>query len=580
MRCLRCSGRRSGSTLILRFKAIVNNARACKDRVNPVMQKLTLLLTALILSTFVSAQTAVETPGVVVDSRSALFEQQETEQLDQLRNQTKPFGHTLFGGGFSASETRGLNADYIVSVGDRVAVRIWGATAYEKIQVVDSQGNIFIPDVGPVKLGGVKNSQVNGTVKAAIARVYTNDVEVYTNLITAQSASVYVTGYVHRPGKYAGMPTSSVLSFIDKAGGIDSASGSFRKIEILRNSKVLAVVDLYEFIRDGVIPDVVLKEGDAIVVKPLMQTVVVGGDAAKPNRFEFTSDTITGSDVMDLSSPASGVTHVAVSQIRNGEGVFEYLPIEKFKGRLIGDGDVISFRSDVNDRNISVNIDGSFTGASAITINRRATLRQVLDLIEVDPELSAYERIFIKRKSIASRQKSAIENSLKRLEAEYFTAPSSTDSESRIRVQEAELITAFVKKVSVVEPQGTLVVVSENGIADIVLENDDTIFIPRRNPSVLVSGEVRLPRAFLWEKGNSVKDYISRAGGFSNNANRMNILLVKQDGRVIDASDGPVESGDELLVLPKAPTKSLQLAASITDILYKIAVATRVAVSI
>jgi len=564
----------------LQFKAIVNKACVCKNRVNTVMQRLTVLLTALTLSTLVSAQTAVETPGVVVDSRSALFEQQETEQLDQLRNQTKPFGHTLFGGGFSASETQGLNADYVVSVGDRVAVRIWGATAYDKIQVVDSQGNIFIPDVGPVKLGGVKNSQVNGTVKAAIARVYTNDVEVYTNLITAQSASVYVTGYVHRPGKYAGMPTSSVLSFIDKAGGIDSASGSFRKIEILRNSKVLAVVDLYEFIRNGVIPDVVLKEGDAIVVKPLMQTVFVGGDAAKPNRFEFTSDTITGSDVMDLSSPASGVTHVAVSQIRNGEGVFEYLPIEKFKGRLIGDGDVISFRSDVNERNISVNIDGSFNGASAITINRRATLKQVLDLIEVDPQLSAYERIFIKRKSIASRQKSAIENSLKRLEAEYFTAPSSTDSESRIRVQEAELIAAFVKKVSVVEPQGTLVVVSEKGIADIVLENDDTIFIPRRNPSVLVSGEVRLPRAFLWEKGNSVNDYISRAGGFSNNANRMNILLVKQDGRVIDASDGPVESGDELLVLPKAPTKSLQLAASITDILYKIAVATRVAVSI
>lgn len=564
----------------MQFKAIVNKACVCKNRVNTVMQRLTVLLTALTLSTLVSAQTAVETPGVVVDSRSALFEQQETEQLDQLRNQTKPFGHTLFGGGFSASETQGLNADYVVSVGDRVAVRIWGATAYDKIQVVDSQGNIFIPDVGPVKLGGVKNSQVNGTVKAAIARVYTNDVEVYTNLITAQSASVYVTGYVHRPGKYAGMPTSSVLSFIDKAGGIDSASGSFRKIEILRNSKVLAVVDLYEFIRNGVIPDVVLKEGDAIVVKPLMQTVFVGGDAAKPNRFEFTSDTITGSDVMDLSSPASGVTHVAVSQIRNGEGVFEYLPIEKFKGRLIGDGDVISFRSDVNERNISVNIDGSFNGASAITINRRATLKQVLDLIEVDPQLSAYERIFIKRKSIASRQKSAIENSLKRLEAEYFTAPSSTDSESRIRVQEAELIAAFVKKVSVVEPQGTLVVVSEKGIADIVLENDDTIFIPRRNPSVLVSGEVRLPRAFLWEKGNSVNDYISRAGGFSNNANRMNILLVKQDGRVIDASDGPVESGDELLVLPKAPTKSLQLAASITDILYKIAVATRVAVSI
>jgi len=544
------------------------------------MRKLLMLLAVLTLSPQLAAQTTVESTDVAVDTRSALFDEQKTEQLDKIRSETQPFGHTLFGGGFSASETQGLNSDYVVGVGDRVAVRIWGATTFDEVQVVDSQGNIFIPDVGPVKLGGVKNSNVNGTVKAAIARVYTDDVEVYTNLITAQSASVYVTGFVHRPGKYAGSPSSSVLNFIDRAGGIDAASGSFRKIEVLRDSIVIAVIDLYDFIRDGVIPDVVLKEGDAIVVKPLMHTVFVGGDAAKPNRFEFVSDTITGREVIALSSPASGVTHAAVNQIRGGEGVFEYLPLEVFKDRLIGNGDVVSFRSDVNERNISINIDGAFNGASAITVNRRATLRQVLDLIEVDPKLSAYERIFVKRKSIAVRQKSAIKNSLKRLEAEYFTASSSTDVESQIRIQEAELIEAFVKKGSLVEPQGTLVVVSEDEIADIVLENDDTIFIPRRSPSVLVSGEVRLPRAFLWEKGNSVNDYISRAGDFSNNANRKNILLVKQDGRVIDAGDAPVESGDEILVLPEAPTKNLQLASSITEIVYRIAIATRVVLSL
>ena len=550
------------------------------NKMKHCIQNTLLLLAVALVGSLASAQTAIDPDDEVLDRQSAIFEQQESAQFDRLRDQTLPFGHTLFGGGFSASETSGLNADYVVGVGDRVAIRIWGATSFDQVQEVDSQGNVFIPDVGPVRLGGVKNSQVNATVKAAIARVYTSDVEVYTNLITAQSASVYVTGYVHRPGKYVGTPTSSVLNFIDRAGGIDSASGSFRKIEVIRNSKVIAVVDLYDFIRDGVIPEVVLKEGDAIVVKALMQTVFVGGDAAKPNRFEFVTDTITGADVVELSSPSSGVTHVAVSQIRNGESVFEYLPLAKFKHRSIGDGDVISFRSDVDERNISINIDGAFSGASAITVNKRATLKQVLDLIEVDPELSAYERIFIKRKSIASRQKSAIESSLRRLESEYLTASSATDSESQIRVQEAELISNFVKNVSLVEPQGTLVVVSENGIADIVLENDDTIFIPRRNPSVLVSGEVRLPRAFLWENSGQTEDYISRAGGFTNNANQESILLVKQDGRVVDATSSSVEPGDELLVLPKAPTKNLQLAATITDILYRIAIATSVALSI
>ena len=522
----------------------------------------------------VYAQTTVESGSDAVDERSSLFENQNPEQLDQVRQQTTPFGSTLFSGDFSASETLGLNADYIVGLGDKVAVRIWGAASYDEIQMVDSQGNIFIPDVGPVKLGGVKNSRVNATVKSAVARVYTNDVEVYTNLITAQTASVYVTGYVHRPGKYSGLPTSSVLSFIDRAGGIDAASGSFRKIEVIRDSKVIAVIDLYDFIREGVIPDVALKEGDAIVVKPLLQTVFVGGEASKPNRFEYTTDNITGQDVINFSSPLIGVTHAAINQVKDGESVFEYLPLSEFRERLIGNGDVVSFRSDLSEKNISINIEGAFSGASALTVSKRATLRQVLDLIEVDPSLSAFERIFIKRQSIASRQKQAIQDSLQRLESEFFTASSKTDAESQIRAQEAELISEFVQRVSQVEPQGTLVVVSDGGLADIVLENDDTIFIPRKSPSVLVSGEVRLPRAFLWETGSTVNDYISRAGGFSNNANRKSVLLVKQDGRVIDAMDGSVEEGDEILVLPEAPTKNLQLAVSITDILFQIAIAT------
>ena len=189
-------------------------------------------------------------------------------------------------------------------------------------------------------------------------------------------------------------------------------------------------------------------------------------------------------------------------------------------------------------------------------------------------------RVYLRRKTIAARQKNAIEESLQRLESEFLTASSSTDGEARIRAQEAQLISDFVEKVARVEPQGTLVVVQNEEIADIILQNDDTIYIPRRSPSVLITGEVRLPRAFLWEAGNSALDYVSQAGGFSNNANQDSVLLVKQDGRVVDTKSASIESGDELLILPKAPTKNLQLATSITDILYKIALATRVAVAL
>lgn len=529
--------------------------------------------------TFAQQMTDVRVP-VPDESHSQLLEQPDEGQLDQIRRSIKPFGHSLFNGGFGNSESSGLNAEYIVSTGDRISVRIWGAIAFESVQVVDTQGNIFIPEVGPVQLGGIPNKAVNSTVKAAISKVYTNDVEVYTNLLTAQTAGVYVTGYVKKPGKYASVPSSSVLDFIDKAGGIDADSGSYRNIEILRNSKVIATLDLYQFIRSGQIADIVFKDGDAVVVKPLMKTVYTQGDVTRPFRFEFSNQPVSGQDIVALTAPRPGVTHVAISQITNGESVFDYVRMQDFMQMEIGDGDIVSFRSDLNEKNITVNIDGTFSGPSAITVSRRATLRQVLDLIEVDPSLSAYERVYIKRKSIAARQKVSIDESLQRLEFEFLTASSSSDSESRIRAQEAQLISEFVRKVSRVDPEGTLVVVQKQGVADIVMQNDDTIFIPRKSPSVLVTGEVRLPRAFLWESGTSAQSYIEQAGGFSNNANRQSVLLVKQDGRVVDVSNTRIEAGDELLVLPKAPTKNLQLASSITDILYKIAVATKVALSL
>ena len=139
------------------------------------IQRMLIVVSGLSVTTISLAQTtaAVDAPGVAVDTRSQLFEAPKTQQLDRIRDRTQPFGHTLFGGGFSSSETLGLNADYVVGIGDRIAVRVWGATSYDDVQEVDTQGNIFIPDVGPVRLGGVKNSNINSTVKSAVARVYT-----------------------------------------------------------------------------------------------------------------------------------------------------------------------------------------------------------------------------------------------------------------------------------------------------------------------------------------------------------------------------------------------------------------------
>ena len=73
-------------------------------------------------------------------------------------------------------------------------------------------------------------------------------------------------------------------------------------------------------------------------------------------------------------------------------------------------------------------------------------------------------------------------------------------------------------------------------------------------------------------------DYIEGAGGFTRQADTSQILVVRQNGEVSSARDVPLRPGDEILILPKAPTKNLQLAKTLTQMLYQIAIVTKVIV--
>ena len=96
------------------------------------------IVMAVLVSGPVQAQLAPV--DVVTDEtkRTSLLESKSDDQLDEIRGALKPFGHSLFSGGFGVSENGGLNGNYIVTTGDRISVRIWGAIAFESVQVVDT----------------------------------------------------------------------------------------------------------------------------------------------------------------------------------------------------------------------------------------------------------------------------------------------------------------------------------------------------------------------------------------------------------------------------------------------------------
>lgn len=499
---------------------------------------------------------------------------------DEQKAGIAPFGADLFTGGFRGMRADGLNQDYRVLPGDQVTLRIWGAVEVERVMPVDAQGNIFIPSVGPVQVQGVSHGQLDSVVRQAVRRVYPDNVHVYTNLQGVQPVAVFVTGFVAKPGRYAGVPSDSVLYLLDQASGIDEQLGSYRNVELIRNGETIATMDLYDFLLTGKLDHPQLQDGDTVLVGRRGPSVTVTGDIGRPYHYELKPDELTGDRLAGLVRLNSGVSHALLRGTRDTEPFFRYSTLDDFAMQRLSDGDDIVFLADRRKDEIVVQLEGAYLGSSYFVVPKGTRLMELLNQIAVDPHETAYESISIRRESVREQQKQALDDSLRRLETTYLGASSSTAEESAIRIQEAELISQFVREARKVEPNGRLVVAHQGELIDIRLQDQDIITLPPRTDAILVSGEVYIPQSVVFVPGKTVLDYIEGSGGFSQHADEDHILIARQNGEVRNAGDVPLRPGDQILVMPKVETKNLQIASTITQILYQIAVATKVALDL
>lgn len=491
-----------------------------------------------------------------------------------------PFGADLFNGGFRGVRADGMNPDYRMQPGDQVTLRIWGAVQIDRVIPVDAQGNLFIPSIGPIQVAGVSQAQLDNLVRAKVREFYPENVFVYTNLQGVQPVSVFVTGFVKRPGQFAGIPADSVLHFLDQAGGVDEQLGSYRRISIRRNDTVVASIDLYQFLLSGKLEHPQFQSGDTIVVDRRGPVIFVDGDVGRAHQFELNYQSLSGNDVMLLAQLNPTASHALVRGVRQQQPFANYHTLLEFGRQELYDGDEILFMADKKYETIVVQLEGSYSGRSHFVLPKEITLLELLDNIPVRQGIADIQSVSIRRVSVAEKQKQSLQDSLRRLETTFLSAPSSTVEESAIRVREAELISQFVAKASQVEPNGRLVVSHNDNIRNIRLQDGDVITIPEITDAILISGEVFLSQSMVFQPGMSVDEYIRAAGGFTQHADRSRILIVRQNGEVRDSKNIRLRPGDEIMVLPKADTKNLQLATTISQILYQIAIAAKVALDL
>ncbi|UUX94123.1 polysaccharide biosynthesis/export family protein [Aquabacterium sp. J223] len=485
------------------------------------------------------------------------------------------FGSQMFTGRFAGERGGGFNADYRVAVGDRVAVRLWGAFQHDAVQSVDPQGNLFVPNVGPVQVLGVRNAELNAQVEAQTKKVFRANVGVYATVEGSQPVKVYVSGFVRAPGLYAGLNSDSVLSYLDRAGGIDPDRGSYLQVSVLRAGQVRARLDLYRFLLEGRLEQVQLQDGDTIVAAPRGPVVQVGGEVQNPYVFEFHEGRITGAQLLALARPKPAATHLSIVRMRGADRRSEYQPLAAAATVEIADGDEVTVTSDRYPGTILVRLEGAHLGERALVMPYGATLQDALARLKPAPQADA-QAAQLFRRSVALRQKEMLLASLRGLETYALTARSATSEEAALRHREAELILQFVERAKAVQPRGQVVLAQRTEARNTLLEDGDVIRIPERSNLVLVSGEVLFPNALVWDGGARADDYIRLAGGFNQGAERARVLVIHPDGSVDEAGSAALKPGDEIMVLPKIETKSIEITRGITQIVYQIAIAARV----
>jgi protein involved in polysaccharide export with SLBB domain len=202
-------------------------------------------------------------PKLQQPSQFQKFVQESTGKLLPL------FGASLFENpmAYAADAAAPAPAEYVLGPGDEVRIQIWGTVDFAGNQTLDRNGQINLPKIGAISLGGVQVKDLESALKKQVGTVF-NNVSVNAALGKLRGITVYVVGQANQPGTYNLNSLSTLINAVFASGG-PNTNGSMRQIELKRGGKTITTLDLYDFIGKGdKSKDAALQPGDVIMIPP------------------------------------------------------------------------------------------------------------------------------------------------------------------------------------------------------------------------------------------------------------------------------------------------------------------------
>lgn len=408
---------------------------------------------------------------------------------------------------FAPSENLATPRNYRLGPGDEVIIDIFGRNQTTLRSTISPEGSINVDILGPVYLSGMTIDEANKYLKKRLAQIYSglgksSGTDMRLSLGQIRTIQITVVGDVPNPGTYVLSAFATAFHALYKAGGVVEP-GTLRDIKVLRADKVVAKIDVYDFLLNGSLSsDIRLDEGDVILVSPYKSLVSIEGGVKRPMYFELKD----GETLSKLLEYAGGFTNGAntnsVTVYRQDQKSFEVRTVEdkEFASFVMRNGDRVEIGQLQSRFENRITIHGSvfFPGTYEL-----GTVRTAKELVEKAGGLlpEAYtDRVVVHREHPDKTQ-------------EVFSL-NLTDILAGLR-------------------------------PDFVLENNDEIFISssydlKEQGTMTISGMVARPGEYPFAENTTIEDFIIMAGGLLDGAStsRVDVVRRKKD------ADGQVATND------------------------------------
>jgi len=244
-------------------------------------------------------------------------------KYQDISTNLRPFGYEFFQETsvqvFAGRKDIPVPMNYVVGPGDEVRIMLWGRVNSQYNLIVDRDGRITIPQIGPVSVAGMTFEQMSRQIIGMTEQMVGANIDIAMG--TLKNTPILVLGDVRRPGSYTVGSFATITDALLLSGG-PSDIGSMRNVQLKRNGRLVTTFDLYRLLLKGDRSrDLVLQAGDVVFVPVTGSQVGIAGNVKRPAIYEL-KDRYDLGGLFELAGgilPTADTQQIQLSRIQKNE---------------------------------------------------------------------------------------------------------------------------------------------------------------------------------------------------------------------------------------------------------------------